>query len=101
MTATSALRFAVSAISHDVARYVRENGRDSIWGHPALTELATGFGPCRLCLHTFRAGEERRTLFTFDSSTDVAEFPQPDPSTSMPMTASGTVARASRPTCSI
>ena len=79
MTATSALRFAVSAIPQDVARYVRESGRDPIWGHPALTELATGFGPCRLCLHTFRTGEERRTLFTYDSYTDVAEFPQPGP----------------------
>ena len=46
---------------------------------PALMQPATGFGPCRLCLRTFRGGEEMRTLFTYDSYAGVAEFPQPGP----------------------
>lgn len=79
MSATTATRFTVTAISQEVADYVRANARDPVWGHAASTELATGFGPCRLCLHTFRAGEERRTLFTYDSYADVAESPQPGP----------------------
>lgn len=79
MITTIASRFTVVAIPHEVAAYVREHGRDPLWGHPALTEPATGFGPCRLCLRTFRAGEERRTLFTYDSYAGVAEFPQPGP----------------------
>jgi hypothetical protein len=79
MTAIASNRFAVRALPQDVANYVREQGRDPIWGHPALTQPATGFGPCRLCLRTFREGEEMRTLFTYDTYAGVAEFPQPGP----------------------
>jgi Protein of unknown function (DUF1203) len=71
--------FAVAAISEDVARYVREHGRDPIWGHATVTQTATGFGPCRMCLNTFREGEEQRTLFTHDTYAGVADFPQPGP----------------------
>jgi hypothetical protein len=73
-----ATRFVVEALPQEVATYVRENGRDPIWGHVAMTEPATGFGPCRLCLRTFREGE-MRMLFTYDSYESVAEFPQPGP----------------------
>ena len=79
MTAIAVNRFAVRALPQDVATYVREQGRDPIWGHPALTEPATGFGPCRLCLRTFREGEDLRTMFTHDTYAGVAEFPQPGP----------------------
>jgi Protein of unknown function (DUF1203) len=78
MRAITASRFAVEALPQEVATYVRETGRDPMWGHSAVTEPATGFGPCRLCLRTFREGE-RRTLFTHDSFNGVAEFPQPGP----------------------
>src|SRR3954452_17889693 len=71
--------FAVSAIEEDVAQHLRTQGRDPVWGHAAVTETATGFGPCRLCLRTFREGEEERTWFTHDSYAGVAEFPQPAP----------------------
>ena len=79
MNPITASRFAVRALPQDVARYVRENGRDPTWGHAAVTEPATGFGPCRLCLRTFKEGEESRMLFTYDSYAGVAEFPQPGP----------------------
>jgi Protein of unknown function (DUF1203) len=79
MNAIAANRFTVMALSQDVATYVREQGRDPIWELPALTQPATGFGPCRLCLRTFREGEEMRTLFTHDTYAGVAEFPQPGP----------------------
>jgi Protein of unknown function (DUF1203) len=79
MTAIAASRFAVTALPQDVATFVREQGRDPIWGHPALTQQATGFGPCRLCLRTFREGEELRTLFTHDTYAGAAGFPQPGP----------------------
>jgi Protein of unknown function (DUF1203) len=79
MSAIAATRFTVEAVPQDVADHVREHGRDPIWGHASLTQPATGFGPCRLCLHTFREGEEMRTLFTHDSYAGVAEFPQPGP----------------------
>jgi hypothetical protein len=79
MTAIATNRFAVTALPQEVATYVRAHGRDPKWGHPALTQLATGFGPCRLCLRRFKEGEEQRMLFTYDSYTGVAEFPQPGP----------------------
>ena len=78
MSAIAAHRFTVTALPQEVATHVRENGRDPVWGHPVLTEPATGFGPCRLCLRTFREGE-LRTLFTHDSYAGVSEFPQPGP----------------------
>jgi Protein of unknown function (DUF1203) len=79
MSAIAATRLVVEALPQELATYVRENGRDPIWGHASVTERATGFGPCRLCLRTFREGEEMRVLFTYDSYAGVAEFPQPGP----------------------
>jgi hypothetical protein len=76
---TTALSFTVTALPQDVARQVREQGRDPVWGHAAVTQPATGFGPCRLCLRTFVEGEEDRILFTHDTYAGVAEFPQPGP----------------------
>jgi len=74
----TATRFSVAALPQEVADFVRERGSDPIWGHAAVTQPATGFGPCRLCLRTFCEGEPR-TLFTWDSYHGVAEFPQPGP----------------------
>lgn len=78
MTAIAAARFTVEAIPDAVAAYVREHGRDPLWRHAAVTQPATGFGPCRLCLRTFEEGEPR-TLFSYDTYAGVAEFPQPGP----------------------
>ena len=78
MSTTVASRFALKALTQEVATYVREHGRDPVWGHAAVTQPATGFGPCRLCLRTFREGD-LRTLFTHDSYAGVSEFPQPGP----------------------
>ena len=79
MAAIAATGFVVRALPEEVAAYVREQGRDPLWGHAAVTQPATGFGPCRSCLRTFREGRESRTLFTYDSYAGVAEFPQPGP----------------------
>ncbi|HSL64585.1 MAG TPA: DUF1203 domain-containing protein [Gaiellaceae bacterium] len=79
MTMIAVRPFAVSALAQDVADHVREHGRDPVWGHAAVTQVAAGFGPCRLCLRTFREGEDLRTLFTHDTYAGVAEFPQPGP----------------------
>jgi hypothetical protein len=79
MSTLAASRFAVRALPQEVADHVREHGRDPIWGHRAVTGLATGFGPCRLCLRTFDENAEERTLFTYDTYGGLAEFPQPGP----------------------
>ena len=78
MSAIAAHRFTVEALPQEVATHVRENGHDPVWGHSVVTQPATGFGPCRLCLRTFGEGE-LRTLFTHDSYAGVSEFPQPGP----------------------
>jgi hypothetical protein len=77
--AASPLTFTVVPIETEVAAYVREHGRDPVWGHAATTQIATGFGPCRACLRTFREGEEKRTLFTHDSYACISEYTQPGP----------------------
>jgi hypothetical protein len=79
MTVTTTNRFVVRALPTDAVAHVRQHGRDPIWGHPTLTQPATGFGPCRSCLRRFREGEEMRILFTHDTYAGVAEYPQPGP----------------------
>ena len=72
-------KFSVIAIPTVAADAVRATGRDPRYGHPAHTELATGFGPCRHCLKTFRTGQEERILFTWDSFTALEQIPLPGP----------------------
>jgi hypothetical protein len=71
--------FVVTGVTEEMARFVREHGRDPIWGHATVIQPATGFGPCRSCLRTFREGEEERILFTHDTYAGVSEFAQPGP----------------------
>lgn len=49
------------------------------YGHPAHAEIATGYGPCRLCLRTFQVGSEERLLFTYQPFTDSRALPAPGP----------------------
>jgi Protein of unknown function (DUF1203) len=69
----------VVAIPTQIADGVRASGKAPRYGHPAHTEIAAGFGPCRHCLRTFAVGAERRTLFTYDAFAGVASLPLPGP----------------------
>ena len=71
--------FRVLAMPQDTADQVRSTMRSPGYGHPASLEVATGYGPCRLCLRTFRIGEERRILFTFDPFYQLEPLPLPGP----------------------
>ena len=71
--------FRVIAIETAIAESVRSTLRSPSYGHPAHTEIATGYGPCRHCLRTFRVGEEPRILFTYDPFAGVEELPLPGP----------------------
>ena len=71
--------FAVIAIPTKVAALVRETNRAPGYGHPAHTEVATGYGPCRHCLRTFNVGEEKRILFTYDPFHGLEQIPLPGP----------------------
>lgn len=72
-------KFRVIALPSETAAEVRESGKSPRYGHPTHTQLAIGYGPCRHCLHTFRVGEERRILFTYDSFTGIESVPLPGP----------------------
>ena len=71
--------FHVVALPSETANQVRVSGKAPRYGHPAYTALATGYGPCRHCLRTFRVGEENRILFTYDSFTGIETVPLPGP----------------------
>lgn len=75
----SSAAFRVIAMPQSTADKVRRTMRAPGYGHPATVELATGYGPCRLCLRTFRIGEETRILFTFDPFYALEPLPLPGP----------------------
>ena len=71
--------FRVVAIPTEVASQVRVSNKAPRYGHPAHTELAAGYGPCRHCLRTFHVGTENRTLFTYNSFEEYEPVPLPGP----------------------
>lgn len=71
--------YKVLAIPSKVVEKVRTTEKAPGYGHPAHTEIATGYGPCRHCLRTFHVGEDRRTLFTYDPFFGIEDIPLPGP----------------------
>jgi len=72
-------KYRTIALREDTARKVRETRRSPGYGHPVHSEVATGYGPCRLCLRDFAVGVDRRLLFTCDPFYGIEEFPLPGP----------------------
>jgi hypothetical protein len=72
------MTFRFTGIPVEVARVVRETMRAPEYGHPAFKALAQGYGPCRLCLRTFRVGADERILFTYNPF-PAGELPAPGP----------------------
>ena len=71
--------YRVMAIGEATAAKVRQTRKAPGYGHPVHAEVATGYGPCRLCLRDFAVGVERRLLFTLDPFYGVEPFPLPGP----------------------
>lgn len=71
--------YRVVPIPEAVIREVRRTLHSPGYGHPAHRELASGYGPCRSCLATFREGEEQRLLFTYDAFAGIDPYPEPGP----------------------
>lgn len=71
--------YSVVAVGDQVADVVRKTLRSPGYGHPAYTEVATGYGPCRQCLRAFAVGAERRILFTYDPFYRKENLPLPGP----------------------
>lgn len=73
------MAYRVRAIPREIAGQVRETLQSPQYGHPAYVEIAKGYGPCRSCLQTFRTGEERRILFTYNPFAGIDPYPSPGP----------------------
>jgi hypothetical protein len=73
------MNIRVIAITTKLADKVRTTLRSPGYGHPAHTELASGYGPCRHCLRFFAVGEEQRILFTCDAFHGTGALPLPGP----------------------
>jgi hypothetical protein len=72
-------RYRIQGIPDSVAAAARTALRSPQYGHPAHVEVATGYGPCRLCLQTFTVGTDERLLFTYQPFTDPGALPAPGP----------------------
>ena len=71
--------YRVIALDEEAAKRVRTSLMSPGYGHPVHSEVATGYGPCRLCLRDFRVGVDRRLLFTHDPFYRLELFPLPGP----------------------
>jgi len=71
--------YRVLAIPEGTAEKVRTTRKSPGYGHPVHAEVATGYGPCRLCLRDFAVGVDRRLLFTLDPFHGVEPLPLPGP----------------------
>jgi hypothetical protein len=71
--------YRVVAVSEGLAEKVRASRTSPGYGHPVHEEVATGYGPCRLCLRDFEVGVEKRLLFTLDPFHGLEPLPLPGP----------------------
>jgi hypothetical protein len=76
---SDASTFRIVPIDAGLADRARRELRSPQYGHPATVEVAAGSGPCRQCLRTFRTGEDRRLLFTYNPVPKTRGLPQPGP----------------------
>lgn len=71
--------YRIQGMPQSIAAAARATMMSPQYGHPAHVETATGYGPCRLCLQTFRVGVDERLLFTYQPFTDTGALPAPGP----------------------
>jgi Protein of unknown function (DUF1203) len=71
--------YRVVAVGSGITDAVRRTLRSPGYGHPAHTEVAAGYGPCRQCLRDFVVGQDRRILFTYDAFNQQEKLPLPGP----------------------
>ena len=71
--------FRTIPIPSAIAESARRELRSPQYGHPAHTETAAGYGPCRLCLDTFHVGADQRVLFTYNPFDGLDPYPAPGP----------------------
>ncbi len=76
---TNSPRYRVVPVGADIARHVRKTRQAPGYGHPAHLDLATGYGPCRVCLEPLKVHEDECLLFTYDPFAGREPFPLPSP----------------------
>jgi hypothetical protein len=73
------MSYRIVPISKAVADRVRETMVSPHGNLPAFSSVATGYGPCRSCLTTFKQGEEERIYISYDPFAGVSNLPLPGP----------------------
>lgn len=73
------MTYRVVPIGSTVAAEVRRTLVSPFGKLPAWSSVATGYGPCRSCLRTFREGEEDRIYITYDPFKGISDLPLPGP----------------------
>jgi hypothetical protein len=71
--------YRVIALPESTAAKARSTLRSPGYGHPVHAEVATGYGPCRVCLRDFVIGTDRRLLVTYDPFHGLEPYPLPGP----------------------
>lgn len=74
------MKFKIVPISSEIAEKARRSLISPQYTSlKAFVDVATGYGPCRSCLKTFRQGEEERLFFTYNAFEGLSELPDPGP----------------------
>jgi len=74
------MKFKVVPISSEIAAKARRSLISPQYKSlKAFVDVATGYGPCRSCLKTFREGEEERLFFTYNAFEGLSDLPDPGP----------------------
>ena len=74
------MNFKVIPISPEISAAARETMMSPQYKSLAASvSTATGYGPCRSCLRTFRQGLEDRIYITYNSSDGISSLPNPGP----------------------
>jgi hypothetical protein len=71
--------YRILGVPAETAARVRSTRKSPGYGHPVHSEIATGYGPCRVCLRDFEIGADRRLLFTYDPFFGAEPYPMPGP----------------------
>ncbi len=71
-------KFKIIPVSEEFASHIRETKIDN-FGHKAIEQVATGFGPCRVSLKPFEPGKNKRILISHSPFEIENAFNQPGP----------------------
>ncbi|WP_207511903.1 DUF1203 domain-containing protein [Longitalea luteola] len=72
------MKFKIVPLSKEYAAQIRSTGKDA-FDHPAIEQVATGSGPCRVSLKPFKKGIDRRLLISHSPFEIDNAYNQPGP----------------------